>query len=170
MFHDTHPVTARDMWSWRQGEQPEPFLMTGAQESGAIVSPDGEWIAYRSNESGQDEVYVQPDAPGPGEKRLIPLDGGDSPVWSPDGHELFYDSSDRYLTSVAVETRPRFSVRAPARLFPTEHWPMTIEEQHGPADHSHRTGSWSVAASAPVSHSGGRWKIGSSVGMRCFRS
>jgi Tol biopolymer transport system component len=66
------------------------------------VSPDGRFIAYRSDTSGQDEVYVVP-LPEADRRLTISTDGGDSPVWSRDGRELFYVSDDRLMT-VAVET------------------------------------------------------------------
>ena len=54
-----------------------------------MFSPDGQWLAYSSNESGRDQVYVQP-FPGPGDKSLISTDGGAFPTWSQTKHELFY--------------------------------------------------------------------------------
>ena len=67
-----------------------------------------------SNESGRFEVYVQP-FPRPGGKWQISNDGGMSPVWAPNGGELFYITSTR-LMRVAVTTRPGFSASAPQRL------------------------------------------------------
>jgi Tol biopolymer transport system component len=60
------------------------------------ISPDGHWIAYSSNENGQDEIYVQPFA-GPGEKVVISAEGGELPTWSPKGRELFYLSTNRIM-------------------------------------------------------------------------
>jgi eukaryotic-like serine/threonine-protein kinase len=94
---------------------PRPFLRTPFQESAATFSPDGSWIAYVSNESGRNEVYVLP-YPGPGGKRQISTEGGTSPAWAWDGRELFYRSGDAML-SVGVVTLPRFSAEAPRLLF-----------------------------------------------------
>jgi serine/threonine-protein kinase len=55
----------------------------------AEFSPDGHWIAYVTNESGANEVYVQP-FPGPGEKRRVSKDGGSNPSWSLNKREIYY--------------------------------------------------------------------------------
>src|SRR5262249_51719405 len=52
-------------------------------------SPDGQWIAYTSDESGRDEVYLQP-YPGPGSRIPVSRDGGTRPIWSHDGREIFF--------------------------------------------------------------------------------
>ena len=62
-------------------------------------SPDGQWLAYASEESGRREVYVQP-FPGPGGKVVISTDGGGFPQWSPNGRELFFLSPDRRIMVV----------------------------------------------------------------------
>ena len=94
---------------------PRPFLRTPFRESAAVFSPDGAWIAYVSNESGRNEVYVQP-YPGPGGKRQISTEGGTSPVWTSTGRELFYRNGDAMM-SVGITTQPRFSAEAPQLLF-----------------------------------------------------
>jgi serine/threonine-protein kinase len=72
-----------------KSRQVTPFLNTKANESYPEVSPDGRWMAYVSDESGRDEVYVRP-FPGPGGKQQISSDGGGNPIWSRDGKQLFY--------------------------------------------------------------------------------
>ncbi len=94
---------------------PRAFLRTPFQESAATFSPDGAWLAYVSNESGRNEVYVQP-YPGPGGKRQISTEGGTSPVWAWGGRELFYRNGDAMM-SVGVTTQPRFSAETPRLLF-----------------------------------------------------
>ena len=79
------------------------------------VSPDGGFIAYVSDISGQEEVYVVP-FPEADRRLTISTDGGDSPVWSRDGRELFYVSDDRLMT-VAVETADGFRPGTPRELF-----------------------------------------------------
>jgi Tol biopolymer transport system component len=108
--------TGRDIWivPLTGDRKPQPFLQSKFDEQQARFSPDGRWIAYMSNESGRFEVYVQP-FPGPGGKWQISNDGGMSPVWAPNGGELFYITSTR-LMRVAVTTRPGFSASAPQRL------------------------------------------------------
>jgi Tol biopolymer transport system component len=89
----------------------KPFLQTQFDKSAPEFSPDGRWIAYRSNESGRNEVYVQP-FPGPGGKWQISTDGGgaDGVRWSANGRELFYRNDDKMM-SVDLETRPTFRLR-----------------------------------------------------------
>ena len=67
----------------------EPLLATENAEAAPSISSDGNWIAYASNETGQFEVYVQR-FPGRGGKLTISTDGGQQPLWPPDGSELFY--------------------------------------------------------------------------------
>ena len=69
--------------------QPRPLRRTRFNESQAEFSPNGRWLAYASNESGRPEVYVQP-YPGPGRGQPISTGGGNSPVWSRNGRELFF--------------------------------------------------------------------------------
>ena len=84
-----------------------PFL-----ESVPSVSPDGRWLAYQSNESGQDEVYVRP-FPGPGGVRPVSVDGGTGPVWAHNGREIVYQSPDDNSWVVAtVRTDPDFAVES----------------------------------------------------------
>ena len=69
------------------------FLNSPFVESQAAFSPDGKWLAYRSNESGRFEVYVRP-FPGPGGKWQVSPDGGVWPTWSRNRKELFYRTPD----------------------------------------------------------------------------
>ncbi len=71
--------------------KPIRFLATPFNENGATFSPDAHWIAYTSNETGRDEVYVQ-SFPATGAKWQISTNGGRRPRWRPDGKELFYDT------------------------------------------------------------------------------
>jgi serine/threonine-protein kinase len=70
---------------------PQPLLAGSAREFGPEFSPDGNWIAYVSTESGASEIYVVP-YPGPGGKRQITTAGGVSPMWRRDGRELYYQT------------------------------------------------------------------------------
>ncbi len=84
-----------------------PLLNTAANEIEGVVSPDGRWLAYASDESGRDEVYVQPFAPASshaaGGKSQISTSGGRDPHWRGDGRELFYVSSDRKMMAVGIK-------------------------------------------------------------------
>src|SRR5262249_54561673 len=96
--------------------KPEPFLTTAPRQVDASFSPDGKWIAYSSNESGIDDVFVRP-FPGPGGKWRISTGGGKFPTWSRTGRELYYFSllDGRIMTasytlqgdSFSVATKPR---------------------------------------------------------------
>jgi serine/threonine protein kinase/Tol biopolymer transport system component len=97
-----------------------PFLNSRFDEKYPDISPDGRWIAYTSNESGRDEVYVQP-FPGPGGKLQVSNNGGAEPIWSRDGRELFYRQSyyqrDNQASVVDVQTGHVLSASKPRLLF-----------------------------------------------------
>ncbi len=78
------------------------------------MSPDGKWLVFTSNESGRDDIYVQP-FPGPGPKVAISSDGGIQPAWSRDGRELFYRQDDVMMV-VPVGSDPT-KAGTPRRLF-----------------------------------------------------
>ena len=88
----TLPVEGNEKSGWNPGE-PQPFLNGPYNELHAAFSPDGRWLAYQSDESGNFEVYVRP-FPGPGGKWQISTDGGLTPKWSRNGKELFYSTED----------------------------------------------------------------------------
>ncbi len=77
---------------WKPGE-PKPFLNSPFNEVDAAFSPDGRWLAYGSDESGNSEVYVRP-FPGPGGKWQISTGGGLLPRWSRSSKEFFYRTTD----------------------------------------------------------------------------
>lgn len=83
---------ARDIWMLPPGGEPVPFLTTDAIETHPSFSPDGQWVAYVSNATGRQEVYVRP-YPGPGAALQISGNGGAEPAWSPDGRRLYYRST-----------------------------------------------------------------------------
>ena len=87
----------------RSGDRkPFPYLQTEFDEKHGRFSPDGHWVAYTSNESGRDEVYVQ-SFPVSGAKFQISAGGGMEPQWRKDGTELFYIADDRTLMAVPVK-------------------------------------------------------------------
>ena len=91
---------------------------SSASEAGGRLSRDGRWIAYVSNESGQNEVYVQRFPQG-GEKWRVSTAGGGMPVWRGDGREIFYYAKDRHLMSVAFRAEPTVEIGSPVSLFQT---------------------------------------------------
>ncbi len=109
------PDTQRDIWVLPMDGDPVPFLVTPFQEHAPSFSPDGRWLAYVSDESGQDEVYVQP-YPGPGPQFTVSTSGGREPIWSPDGSELFY-RTETELMAVDVVLGETFRAETPQPLF-----------------------------------------------------
>jgi len=87
----------------------------GASDGNARFSPDGRWIAYQSNEAGPIEVYVRP-FPGPGGKWQVSSGGGQSPVWAPNGKELFFRAPSS-MTAVDVQVGASFGNGTPRQLF-----------------------------------------------------
>ncbi|HEY5622396.1 MAG TPA: protein kinase [Gammaproteobacteria bacterium] len=103
---------------WLNGEgDVTPLLDTPFNELNGEISPDGLWLAYTSDESGSNEVYVRPfpDVDGGGLWQ-VSTDGGRHPAWSRDGEELFYRSGDA-LMAVAIEYEPSFAPGNPEVLF-----------------------------------------------------
>ena len=90
---------------------------TAFAEVNARLSPDGQWVAYESNESGRLEVYVQ-SFPGPGRRQPVSVGGGRTARWKPDGTELFYLTPSGDLMTVPVAASGgAFPFGAPTRLF-----------------------------------------------------
>ena len=81
---------------------PRPFLNTGFNEMLGQFSPDGRWVVYSSDLSGQSEIYVTPFS-RPSEKHRISPNGGGRPRWRRDGKELYYVALDGKL--MAADTR-----------------------------------------------------------------
>jgi eukaryotic-like serine/threonine-protein kinase len=79
------------------------------------ISPDGQWMAYKSNEAGQGEICVRPFPDVDKGKWQVSMGSGDSPLWSRDGHELFYLSGDAVM-GVSVTTEPSFSIVGTPRV------------------------------------------------------
>ncbi len=115
-FIEDNPTTGRAIRVLNlEDREAEPFLQNPYEETAPKFSPDGEWMAYSSTESGRREVYVQP-YPGPGGKWQISTDGGQEPVWNPQGGELFFRIGDRMM-AVELDTRSGFASGTPQMLF-----------------------------------------------------
>ncbi|MBA3231929.1 MAG: protein kinase [Acidobacteria bacterium] len=99
-----------------EGERrPRPIATTPSTEWGAAFSPTGRWIAYTSDASGRYEVYVRL-ASGEGGQWQISSGGGEEPVWSRDGRELFYRIGYKWM-AVEVGSGPDFTAGSPRLLF-----------------------------------------------------
>ena len=88
---------------------PQPLVASRADETSPRFSHDGRWLAYVSNETGRNEVYVRPST-GQVRSRQISREGGTEPVWAPSGLDLFYREGDRMM-SVAIQTSQNPSPR-----------------------------------------------------------
>jgi len=96
-----------------------PLLTTPYDDEGATLAPNGRWLAYSSDETGRNEIYVRP-YPAGGAKVLVSQGGGIEPRWSPDGRTLYYQSEHDgvpYLFAAGVVTSPEFAVTSRAPLF-----------------------------------------------------
>jgi hypothetical protein len=97
--------------------KPRLFSPSSFDELGPVLSPDGKWIAYSSNESGKYEVVVEP-FPGPGAKLQISTHGGWIAGWARNGRELFYvDPDTGQMMAVETETGPAFHAGQPKAMF-----------------------------------------------------
>jgi len=109
----------RDVWiiDPDDPERSMRLLDSPAVEWGPQFSPDGRWLAYSSNESESFQIYVAP-YPLTGMKWPVSIDGGNEPLWSPDGREIYFQGGDgaSYMTA-PVQTAPEFEVGTPTLLF-----------------------------------------------------
>jgi serine/threonine protein kinase len=118
------PKTKRDIWIAPISGDQKPFVYLNTQfnESSAKLSPNGQWLAYSSDETNRNEVYLQT-FPKPGGKIQVSNNGGNLPLWSRDGKELYYVTLDQKLMSIEIKAagnsiqpgtaKVLFSVRMP---------------------------------------------------------
>ncbi|HXQ26723.1 MAG TPA: protein kinase [Candidatus Acidoferrales bacterium] len=121
--------TAReDLWvlPLEGDKKPFPFLRTEFNNYAGQFSPDGHWVAYVSDESGHNEIYLRTFSPGSsgtaadaGGKWLISANGGSQPRWRRDGKELYYLAPDGRLMAVEIATNPVLRAGVPKALFQT---------------------------------------------------
>jgi Tol biopolymer transport system component len=118
VYSQTGDNTKDDLWllPLDGDRKPRLYLQTSFYENQGQFSPDGRWMAYSSDESGQFQVYVQPIPPN-GAKWQISSAGGSQPRWRADGKELFYAASDRKLVAVPVKSDSSFAAGVPVPLF-----------------------------------------------------
>jgi serine/threonine-protein kinase len=99
-----------------QPNNARPVVNTNADERFPEFSPDGKWLAYTSNETGQFELYVQP-YPGPGKRVTITSDGAVEPAWSKNSSELFYRRGQRMMSVRFKVSGTEFVPEKPVQLF-----------------------------------------------------
>ena len=121
VFAAMDPQTQWDLWLMpmsgaERDRRPVPLLQTEFNEHLGRLSPDGRWLAYVSDESGSNEVYLRP-FPGPGPKRRISSNGGSEPKWRGDGEELFYLAADGRVMAVGMHAGTGLEIGLPVPLF-----------------------------------------------------
>ncbi|MGH9784258.1 MAG: TolB family protein [Terriglobia bacterium] len=149
-YAENHPTEGPDIWTISLGREHKPslFLQTPSNESAPMISPDGRWLAYSSNESGRFEIYVR-EFPGPGGpppvgpssqgsqysgsgpqggKWQVSTEGGMEPVWARHGRDLFYRNGDKMM-AVNIAAGLAFTAGSPRLLFEGKY-------ERGPAAHA----------------------------------
>jgi len=118
IFREEIPGKGMDLWIWPDSEDAEsmkPLLSGPDDELAPTVSPDGQWMAYVSDQSGRDEIYVS-DFPQPGSRLQVSVAGGTSPAWAPDGKSLYYLEGIQFI-EVRIATEPGLRILERKPLF-----------------------------------------------------
>ena len=114
LFTEEHPATRRDLWLMPledgSATQPRPWIQTAFDEMTPSFSPDGRWVAYASNESGETQIFVAR-FPDGSMRRQISTSGGAEPIWAANGREVFFrrhtgDGDRMQVMAVGVATEP----------------------------------------------------------------
>jgi eukaryotic-like serine/threonine-protein kinase len=132
-------VARGDLWvlPLEGDKKPFPFQNSGFNSDDGQFSPDGRWVAYVSDESGRNEIYVRTFSPATaatgsdtGGKWLISTAGGTEPRWRGDGKELYYLAPDNMVMAVEISANPAFSAGVPKALFQAPRYPSFVSENH----------------------------------------
>ena len=117
LLDGSRPGTGSNILSYSHEDSiVEEILATKHDEYAARFSADGRWLLYESNESGQQEIYLQA-YPLSGSKWQVSRDGGTMPTWRADGKEIFYFDTDKQLMSVPISTENNLRLETPVPLF-----------------------------------------------------
>ena len=141
LYFSIDPQTGYDLWVLPMvgAHTPSVFLKTPFRETWGAFSPDGRWVAYQSNESGQNEIYLRPFAP-PGAAGTaagtatgqwqVSTAGGIHPVWRPDGKELYFlDPAGAMMAAPITVTGQTPEPGVPVKLFPTRIYGGGVDAQ-----------------------------------------
>jgi hypothetical protein len=109
----------RDVWAFRPGSDtiPFPLVVTNDDEKAISFSPDGRWLLYESDETGQNEVYIRSFPDVEADIQRVSTNGGVMPRWSNGGGEIFYVDADDWMVAASVDTRSGFQVTDRTPLF-----------------------------------------------------
>ena len=98
-------------------------------ERAATLAPDGRYIAYQSDESGRDEIYIRPFPRTDDGRWQVSRDGGEEPLWGRTGHEIFFRSASGNMMAVPVTTGASLEVGTPRPLFSTKAYVRTLSHR-----------------------------------------
>ena len=117
-----------DVIGMRVGPDTEPTVLIATEfdEKAIALSPDGHWLAYVSDETGRNEVYVRPFPGVEARKTTVSVNGGVMPLWSRSGEEIFYVSQGE-MVEARISTVPVFGVRSREVLFPMSPFPQSSD-------------------------------------------
>jgi protease II len=120
------PPGSPDIVGIRLGDSvPVPLVATPATEFYPAVSPDGRWLAYSSDESGNSEIYVRPFPETAGAKWQVSTAGGSQPTWSSTGREMLYVNVKSEMVSAEIQAGTTFSIGAQRVLFSVQQFVAT---------------------------------------------
>jgi serine/threonine-protein kinase len=118
-----------DIYAMRPGVDsvPSPLVTTEFTESGAVLSPDGRWLAYVSDESGEREIYLRPFPDVDQGRWQLSTAGGREPMWSADGTMLYYRTDGRTIEEIDMRAGPSAATKVSTIHLPTQN----VYEQNG---------------------------------------
>jgi Tol biopolymer transport system component len=118
IFSSLSRKTHFDLWTYSvQDKKAEPWLEGPLDQTHARFSPNGRWVAYESNESGHEEIYVQTFPEKGGGRWQVSRSGGSAPTWRADGKEIYFIGSDDSLMAADVRIEGTFDAGTPHPLF-----------------------------------------------------
>ena len=122
-------LPTRDILAFHPGVDSVATPLIASQkfdERAATVAPDGRYIAYQSDESGRDEIYIRPFPKTDDGRWQVSRDGGDEPLWGRTGREIFFRSASGDMMAVPITTGPSLTVGTPRPLFSTKEYVRSL--------------------------------------------